>query len=400
MSLVVPVPRSKSMTQRALLIAALSERRVVVHNPLDCDDSRRLRSLLEHFGCRIDWCADSATVAATSLKLKAPATIDCGNAGTAVRFGSCLALLSNGRFVIDGNEHMRKRPLGPLGQSLRQLGVQVDYLGSNGCPPVALQRQAPAPAKARVDASQSSQYASGLLLVAPRLAKGLRLELCGKTVSQPYLEMTRQMMQHCGASVRRDGQHWEVAPGGYTASEIAVEPDWSAAAFLLAAGWLCDKEILPVGMVEPAASLQGDAAIASMLARIDQEPVNRFDLTEVPDLIAPLAAACAFAKHPTRIVGAAHTRIKECDRVAVLCRGLRQLGFQASEQDDGLDLEPSRPHAQACQLDPHDDHRMAMAFGILSLRLPNIRVKTPECVSKSFPNFWEVLSTLQREIAS
>jgi 3-phosphoshikimate 1-carboxyvinyltransferase len=390
-------PTSKSMTQRALLIAALAEGPTRIERPLDCDDSRYLVGLLEALGCAVEAERDALTVMPAPL-VAGGKPVFCGNAGTAVRFGACLSLVCDGELVIDGDAHMRKRPIGPLADSLRELGITVKYLGAPGCPPIALARHAEAPASVAVDTSVSSQYASGLLLVAPRLAHGLVVELTGAMVSAPYLDMTIAMMRAAGAGVARPAPDViEVSPQGYPARSaprrIAIEPDWSAAAFVLAAGRLAGVPVEIPGL--PSVSLQGDAVFAKLLESLDAG-TRELDLRDAPDLIAPLAVLCLFAKQPTRIVGVAHARVKESDRIAVLARGFRQVGADVSELPDGLDIQPlSNPTREPVSLDPEDDHRMAMAFGLLSLRVAGITVRNPDCVSKSFPTFWEMLRELR-----
>jgi 3-phosphoshikimate 1-carboxyvinyltransferase len=393
-------PGSKSMTQRALLIAALTPAaRVRVERPLLCDDSRYLTDLLRAMGTRVEW--SEAAIDVRPAPLSAPAAaVFLGNAGTAVRFGACLSLLVDGALAIDGDRHMRRRPLGALGRALGELGVAVRYDGQAGCVPIRLERIAEPPREVAVDMSLSSQYASGLLMVAPRLARGLTLELTGELVSMPYLRMTAAMMARAGARLAWEGERRvTVSPGGYRAPDaLEVEPDWSAAAFLIAAARLAARDVEIAGLSPPDRSLQGDAAFAAMLAAVDAGAAE-LDLTDVPDLIAPLTVACLFADHPVRIRGAAHTRVKECDRVAVLCRELGRVGAVMAAHPDGLDVAPltapaNPPAGTSVELDPEDDHRMAMAFGILSLRVPGIVVRNPGCVSKSFPRFWETLAQI------
>ncbi len=396
----IQAPASKSMTQRALVLAALSPGTTVIDTPLICDDSRHLTGLLRALGCTVAWRQDHVEVVAAELV--APAEpVFCGNAGTAVRFGSCLSLVCEGALAIDGDAHMRTRPIGALGDALADMGVTVSYLGSPGCPPLRLAQNHAPPPRVTVDTSVSSQYASGLLMVAPLLEDGLELTLDGALVSQPYLRMTVAMMKRTGADV-----HWPpgnrilVGAGGYPpVDRLAVEPDWSGAAFLIAARHLTGMDLRVPHLLDAHTSLQGDAAFTKMLTAID-EGVGELDLTDVPDLIAPLTAVCLFAKQPVRIRGAAHTRIKECDRVAVLCRELSKIGAVMTEHDDGLDISPlgeaaPGPHA----LDPEDDHRMAMTFGIVSLRVPGITVSTEGCVSKSFPDFWDKLKMIRADMA-
>lgn len=390
----ITAPASKSMTQRALVLAALSPGKTRIDGPLVCDDSRHLTELLRALGCEVAWRPTHTDV--TAAPLVAPeAPVFCGNAGTAVRFGSCLSLVCEGALAIDGDAHMRKRPIGALGDALGAMGIAVSYLSRDGCPPLRLTRAAAPPRSARVDTSMSSQYASGLLLVAPCLPHGLELELGGSLVSQPYVAMTVAMMERAGAEVAWPApDRIFVGPGGYPPIDtIGVEPDWSGAAFLIAAGHLTGLELHIPGLLDAERSLQGDAAFTAMLAAIEGGAAE-LDLTDVPDLIAPLTAVCLFAGHPTRIRGAAHTRIKECDRVAVLCRELQKIGAEIREHDDGLSISPlERP--RAAELDPEDDHRMAMTFGLVGLRVPGVVVQNPGCVSKSFPDFWDKLQTIR-----
>lgn len=398
-------PSSKSMTQRALIIAALSNSTTRIERPLVCDDSRHLTTLLSELGCAVTWHDDHAIVEPATLQ-GGNRTIFCGNAGTAVRFGSCLSLLTEGAFTIDGDAHMRTRPLGPLTNSLKQLGIDVAYDAAPGCPPVRLERRTAAadiPARVSVDASMSSQYASGLAMVAPHLPNGLRIDLAGDTVSRPYLTMTTEMMQRAGARVgwQTGGAAIVVEPSTYDCAVISVEADWSGAAFLLAAGSITGLDIDVPGLEPHGTSLQGDAVFGDMLSELRLPREHRFDLTDAPDLIAPLAAACLFASHPSQIRGAAHTRIKECDRITVLTRELSKLGAAIREHTDGMDIAPAANSAslRGATLDPEGDHRMAMTFGLVSLRVQGLEVLAPECVSKSFPHFWPVLDRIRSHLA-
>jgi 3-phosphoshikimate 1-carboxyvinyltransferase len=318
-----------------------------------------------------------------------------------VRFGCCLALVCGGELLLDGEPRMRQRPLGPLVHALNQLGVGVRHLGEPDCLPVALKRGSAPAGCVSVDTSGSSQHASGLVLVAPRLPSGLTLELPGPIVSRPYLDMTITMARRAGAVVRWQADRIRVEPGSYRCGRIAVERDWSAAAFLLAAGELSATPVSIEQLEPPDRSIQGDASFAGLLAELRQPPHSagryRFDLGPTPDLIAPLAALALFASAPTALRGVAHARTKESDRIAVLCRELRKTGASITETADGLEIEPLRsapPHSIA--FNPNADHRMAMAFGLLTLRLPGAVVEQPDCVSKSFPAFWEQLARIRQ----
>jgi len=408
MTLELALPTSKSMTQRALVLAALAHEPSTLLGPLECDDARHLRRLLEAFGATFQMHEDGKRLDVTpaAVPLRAPAqAIACGNAGTAIRFGAALSLLADGPIVLDGDEHMRTRPIGPLADALRLLGVEAEFLRSPRCPPLRLERTAAAPAKVTVDTTVSSQFASALLLVAPRLPEGLELELTGSMVSRPYLAMTVAMLQNARVNVAwREPRVIRVYPGAIAGTTTTIEVDWSAAAFLLAAAAITGADIAPRGLVPPEASTQGDAAIVGILEQLDTAAENTVCLHDCPDLLAPVTVAALFARKPTRIRGAAHARVKECDRIAVLAREFGKVGAALVEHPDGLDVEPlsgatTMAAGSPVWLDPSDDHRMAMAFGVASLRLPSIAVRNEGCVSKSFPHFWESLARIREHLS-
>lgn len=399
MALPIRAPQSKSMTQRAIVMAALARRPVTIHGPLVCEDSRHLLAGLRALGTGIAWPSpDTLVIEPTPLRA-GEAPIFCGNAGTTIRFLSALALLVEGPLRLDGNERMRQRPIGPLGDALARLGVEITYEWDDGFPPLQLQVKSAPADEISIDMSVSSQFASALLLVAPRLPHGLRLRITGTQVSRPYLDMTLRMMEQAGISVQ-EGEVIKVFPGEYfpDQAEVVIEPDWSGAAFLLAAAFLTSTDLEVEGLVTP--SLQGDAVFSDFLAELRTPREHVFDLSQVPDLISPLAVAALAASHPSRIVGVAHARVKESDRITVLAHELTRLGADVSEHPDGLTVVPAHalwtPRSEIV-LDAADDHRMAMAFGILSLRLPHVRVNNPECVGKSFPDFWSVLERIRTQ---
>lgn len=399
MTLAVSVPGSKSMTQRALVMAALALRPMVIRGALPCDDSSHLTELLRTLGIRVEWEGASVSVRPGPLR-GSDRVLFCGNGGTALRFGACLSLVADGPLHLDGDARMRERPVGPLGDALERLGVRVEYPGKPGFPPLRLERTGPVPGAVEVDASLSSQFGSGLLLVAPALGHPFTVRLTGNRVSEPYLEMTLRMMERAGIRIERpDTRTCRVFPGDYGAGSpegFAVEPDWSSAAFVLAAGFVSGQPLRVPDLLPPEESLQGDAAFGAMLEALSSGGEIEIDLTRTPDLIAPLAACALYARGPVRIRGAAHTRIKECDRIAVLAGAFRKLGAAVSEHNDGLDLRPlESPPPGEVTLDDAGDHRMAMAWGVLSLRSPGIRAANPGCVTKSFPGFWETLERIR-----
>jgi 3-phosphoshikimate 1-carboxyvinyltransferase len=383
------------MTQRALMLAALSGKKVRILNPLRCDDSEHLFTLLRQLGADASW--EEGGISLEAAKLENPGhALYCGNAGTAMRFGCCLSLVTGGGLTLDGNHRMRQRPIGPLGETLGRLGMDVTYPESPSFPPIVLTPRAIPETQVDLDASVSSQFSSGLLMVAPFLPHGLELRLTGNLVSIPYLDMTLKMMERAGIRVERvGGRILRVPPGGYfdDASDpvLQIEADWSGASFLLAIPLIAGLEVDVPGLLPPGESIQGDAAFSDILIELTREREHQFDLTHTPDLISPLVAAALFRPHRTIIKGAGHTRVKECDRISVLVQEFSRVGFSLRESQDGLEVDSFDPTAifpGAIELDPHDDHRMAMAFALVSLRIPGIVVKNPHCVRKSFPDFW------------
>jgi len=381
------VPGSKSETQRALIVTALAAGRSLIRDPLDCDDSRVLRTALRACGVSINEEPRSWSVQAGPLRAP-PTALHCGDAGSALRFLAPLALVVEGELLLDGSARLRERPLAELLAALRSLGASVRYLEAAGRLPLGLLRSDEPGDRVAVDLTRSSQFASGLLLAAPRLDRGLCLELLGRTVSRPYLDLTLRMMRDLGAGVEEEGRCLRVAASGYRPGELQVGGDWSSAAFLLAASAISGREVELEGVAPD--SGQGDRVIVELLAELARPGPHRFDLTDCPDLLPPLAAAAALGEHRAEIVGIAHARLKESDRPHVLATGLLAAGLRVVEAQDRLELEPGGT-LRPVRLDPAGDHRMAMAFGLLSLREPGIQIEDPQCVSKSYPGFWEHL---------
>jgi 3-phosphoshikimate 1-carboxyvinyltransferase len=398
--LVIPVPASKSLTQRALIVAALAPGVSRIQGPLDCDDSRHLRAALEALGVSVRATRDGLEVRGGG-PLAAPARpLVLGNAGTAVRFTAALALLAGGPVTLDGVPAMRRRPLRGLLAALRSLGVRVESLGAPGCVPVTLHPPADlaaAPARIGLDASASSQLLSALLLVAPRLPQGLEVEVAGPLPSAPYVDLTVDVLRGFGASVTvAGGTRFRVAPGGLRANAYAVEGDWSSASYPLAAGHLLGRAVVVPNA--PAASHQGDRVFPDLLRALVGPGPRALDLHETPD-VAPTVATCAlFAAGETTLSGLATLRVKESDRLAVLTRGFRAVGAAVEERPDGLRIVDGPTHGDVV-LDPEGDHRMAMCFALLGLRLPGVRVADPGCVTKSYAGFFEMLARFAAEPA-
>jgi 3-phosphoshikimate 1-carboxyvinyltransferase len=386
------VPSSKSETQRALVLASLSPGESTIERPLACEDSQAMRHGLRALGASVRELPDRWLVRGGPLH--APERpIDCRDGGTTARFLGPLCLLCEGALVLDGSPRLRERPIGEMVEALMRLGVEARYLAAPGRLPLSLRRPTPLTVRrTAVGGARSSQFASGLLLAAPLLPLGLVLELEGEVVSRPYLALTVHMMRQFGAEIGAAGAGWRVEPKPYRPATWRIGGDWSSAALLLVGGLLTGRSIELQGM-DPS-SAQADRAIVHLLGELGQGGRHSFDLSDCPDLLPPMAVAAAFADRPVELRGIRHARLKESDRPAVLARELGRAGICIVEREDGLRIEPGG-RLRPARLDPCGDHRMAMAFGLLSLREPGIECLEPACVAKSYPGFWAELERLR-----
>ncbi len=387
------VPGSKSLTQRALIQAALARGRSVIINPCLCDDAFLLRDALLRMDVDIRQKPGKWEII-SSGRLKTPRSeIGLGNAGTAVRFLASLSALMDGTLVLDGNEAMRERPQAELFTMLRTLGVRVECLQADEHLPVVLT----GPADMVTDpvilkADHSSQHVSGLLMVAPLIqggGKGMRVEVSGRAVSLPYINMTLSIMKFFGVSVAREGGlKFTISRQAYAPAVFEIEGDASSAAMILAAGELSGKKVIIKNF--PASDLQGDAIFPGVLKKLSGPGEVSINMTGTPDIVPPAVAVALFRDSLTVISGIAHLKGKESNRIGVLIEELGKIGGFLQEDGDSLLVFPSKIVGEA-ELDPHGDHRMAMTFGLVGLRCAGVRVKDPGCVSKSYANFFDVL---------
>lgn len=400
-------PGSKSITNRALVAAALAGGRSRLTGALVAEDTLAMRSVLEALGIPVGAQDDGRTLVVDGCAGRPPraadgtAPLDGRSAGTVARFLPPLLALGEGTYVLDGSVQMRARPLGPGIAALRALGASVEELGLPGHLPVRLRGAGGRLASAlTLRADVSSQYTSGLLLSAPCLAGGLRLELEGEVVSRPYLDMTVAVMKAFGAQVSPQPGGWSVAPGGYAATEYAIEPDASAASYLFAAAAIAGGRVVVPGL--GVGSLQGDLGFVRVLEQMGcaveiraRETEVRgagelqgveVDLRDLSDTAQTLAVVAPFAAGPTRITGIGFIRRKESDRVAAVATELRRAGITVEEEPDGLLIHPGVPHA--ARIATYEDHRMAMSFALLALRTEGIEIEDPGCVAKTYPGYF------------
>jgi 3-phosphoshikimate 1-carboxyvinyltransferase len=427
-------PGSKSLTNRALLLAALADGTSRLDGALtDADDAQRMLAALASLGAGI--AADPAGglhIRGVAGRWPVPPSgveLNLQNAGTATRFLAAAACLANGPVTIDGNARMRERPIGELGAVMPALGVGVEYLGTHGYPPLRLipARQPPRHPSIELLTTKSSQFISALLMLGPWLEGGITLRLRGEVTSPPYIAMTLRLLDRLGAVTRssedlrvlRVGRPERHGPG-LDAFTYQVEPDASGATYFWAAGALLPGASVAVeGLGD--GSLQGDAQFPRQLARMgalvrtDERGTVRVggpdalartdaDLTDMPDAAMTLAAVCAFAPGRSVLRGLRTLRVKETDRIAALQAELRKVGVRVecdvSEDPDALSITPPdggidcSPTAPRVEFATYDDHRMAMSMALIGLRRPNCFIRDPGCVRKTYPGFWRDLAGL------
>jgi 3-phosphoshikimate 1-carboxyvinyltransferase len=419
----VAVPGSKSLTNRALILAALmSEQHPCrLRGVLRSEDTEVLFVALKQLGYQLTayWEETPPQIVVGPQSgagpRPRPAELYLANSGTSMRFLAALASLGQGRFRLDGTPRMRQRPIDDLLAALRQVGVPAWSEQGTGCPPVILEgRGGWQGTHLRVRGAVSSQFLSGLLLVAPfacRDASGVRLEIEGNLVSQPYVAMTVSLLRRWGLSLVEEAGAFVVAPAPPPAArrppaEYLIEPDASAASYFWAAAALTGGRVTVLDLPED--SLQGDVRFVELLARmgcrvercsagitVHGRPLTGIDadLNGISDTVMTLAAVACFAQGPTTIRNVAHIRYKESDRLAALAQELRKLGPRVEEHADGLTIWPAPLHGAT--LETYDDHRLAMSLSLIGLRVPGVRIRNPACVAKTYPAFFQDLEQLR-----
>jgi 3-phosphoshikimate 1-carboxyvinyltransferase len=403
---IVSVPGSKSIANRALVCASLAEGPSELTNVPDGDDTVAMLDCLRQLG--LDTELDGARVSVTGVGtdwIAGPHTLHAGLAGTTSRFVTALAALASDRITVDGHPPLRSRPFGPLHEALVQLGVAVMPGQSFGNLPATIHGP-PTTGRATIRGDVSSQYVTALMLIGPYLPGGLHLQLTTELISRPYVELTTAVMGWFGCGQIDVGEHLiTVAPGEYAPSDVAIEPDASSASYPLAIAAVAGGVVQVDGLGTSA--LQGDARFADHLAAMgcdlerDEHMVRihrsgplsgiDIDMADVSDLVPTMAVVAALADSPSRIRGVGFIRGKESDRLGDLANELRTAGVDISETDDGLDIRPSSALLRPARLATHHDHRLAMAFAVLGSATPGIEVEDPDVVSKSWPDFWNML---------
>ena len=401
-------PPSKSITHRLLMQSVMAGSPLCIERPLWSEDTLVTAAALNALGYDIEGTTGYAII--RQHKPGGPpgnCAIELRNSGTSARLLLALAATEEGtETLLDGSARIQQRPMQELIDALRLLGADID--DTNGGLPVRIRGRNLHGGDLHLDASRSSQFLSALLLVAPRLDGVLRVHTEGQIVSEPYIAMTMSMMNAAGVRAVREGNTFSAEAGRpYKGGVYTVEGDYSGAAFLLAAAAISGGEITVRHLATP--SLQGDAAIAGILEqcgatvernidelRLAGGPVRavELDMNHVPDLVPVTAVVCMFAEGVSRLRNIAHLAYKESDRLEALIGNAARLGGYIYRDNNDLVIEP-RPLHGAC-IDSHGDHRIAMSFALAGLRVPGIEITQPECVEKSYPDFWPTFHSLVR----
>lgn len=405
---VVEIPGSKSVTARALFLAAAAQGTTTLVRPLSSDDTEGFAEGLLRLGYGVERGPDAWRIEGRPA---GPATTDadvyCRDGATTARFLPTLtSAAAHGTYRFDASPQMRRRPLAPLSRALRDLGVDLRHEEAEGHHPLTVTAGGVEGGDVTLDAGQSSQYLTALLLLGPLTRTGLRITVTD-LVSAPYIEITLAMMRSFGAEVRRDGNVFEVAPGGYRATTYAVEPDASTASYFFAAAAVTGGEVTVEGLGKNA--LQGDLAFVDVLRRMGAGVTTTADRTtvtapgpaglsgitvnmrDISDTMPTLAAIAPYASGPVRIEDVHNTRVKECDRLEACAQNLRGLGVTVATGPDWIEIQPGTP--APAEITTYGDHRIAMSFAVTGLRIPGgVTFDDPGCVRKTFPDFHEAFA--------
>jgi 3-phosphoshikimate 1-carboxyvinyltransferase len=402
----VRLPGSKSISNRCLLLAALAQGETKVEGLLDADDTRIMREALSRLG--VSFTEDTVKGVGGAFPVK-EAALFLGNAGTALRPLTAALAFCGGEYRLSGVPRMHERPIGDLVDSLRGIGARIDYTGKEGFPPLAVHASKLKIENVKVRGDLSSQFLTSLLMALPLSGKAARIEVQGELISKPYVEITLNVMRRFGVEVKRSGWRWFEVPASRYLSpkQIFVEGDASSASYFLAAGAIGGGPVRVEGVGR--ASIQGDVRFTEVLERMGAvvslgenhvevkatgklRPID-MDMNHIPDAAMTAAVAALFADGPSTIRNVASWRVKETDRLAAMASELRKLGAQVEEGRDFLKITPGKLKPGVA-IDTYDDHRIAMSFSLVALGGVPVRINEPQCVAKTFPDFFRVWQTI------
>jgi 3-phosphoshikimate 1-carboxyvinyltransferase len=397
----VSPPGSKSITNRALLLAALANGTSRLSGALKSKDTVLMAAALRQMGVTVEEPDETSFVVTSSGRLQQPdGPLFLGNAGTATRFLTAAVATVDGEVIVDGDDEMRLRPIGPLVTALQSLGI--DAASPTGCPPVTIRGKGSfGEGRVEIDGGLSSQYVSALLMAAPLGDGPITVALTGSDIgARGYVDLTLSAMRSFGATVEQlDAGSWLVQPTGYQAADLLVEPDASAATYLWGAAALTGGKI-DLGVAEDAFT-QPDAAAQAIIAQFPNMPAV-IDGSQMQDAVPTIAVLAAFNNHPVRFVGIANLRVKETDRIRAVANELNRIlpGLGTEEGDDLLVAsDPDLPKKLAgrnalTRIETYHDHRIAMSFALAGLKLSGITILDPACTGKTYPQYWDMLASL------
>ena len=413
---VITVAGSKSLTNRALLLAALADGKTTLQNALFSDDPLYFVRALQTLGFEVFLDAENARMEINGLGGSIPAhtaQLNIGNAGTAARFLTALLTLGKGNFILDGDSRMRERPIGDLIKSLTQLGAQVtgtDHSLAGICPPLTINASGLQGGNTEISGTISSQFLSALLMVAPYANLPVEIVVTSELGSKPYVDMTLSIMTEFGIKCERDGyKRFLVRPAKYrSVLNYVIESDASSASYFFAASAICGGSVRVENINRK--SKQGDIQFLDILEKMGCRVIEEnnsievigsaqligveVEMRDISDTAQTLAAIAPFAKSPTHVYGIASARVKETDRVMATCTELRRIGVSVEEHPDGWTIYPAEK-IHGALIQTYNDHRMAMAFSLIGLRVAGIIIENPGCVSKTFPDFFDRLEHLR-----
>lgn len=402
----ISIPGSKSYTNRALLLAALTENPVVIKNPLFSDDTKAMIACLQTLGIEIKISEDQIEVVGSINDVQEKAyDLDAKYSGTTIRFILALATIIPGIKTIHGKEGLNKRPIKDLVDGLKQLGAEIEYLEKEGYPPLRVTSINLNPGAIFMNGDVSSQYISALLMIAP-IVGDITIAIKGDQISKPYIDMTISTMEQFGVTViNKDFLAYIIEKQQYTTPEYVVEGDFSSAGYFFAIAALT-KSTLTLKNLNPD-SKQADKKLLDVLEKMGSEityGVNEItikgngiqameiDVTDFPDQAQTLAVLAAFATGETKLVGVQSLRVKETERVVALQRELEKMAIKTASTADTLTIHGGNP--KSAEIDTYGDHRMAMAFAIAGIKLSGMKINDPEVVTKTFPDFWNKLNEI------
>ncbi|MDD5135370.1 MAG: 3-phosphoshikimate 1-carboxyvinyltransferase [Phycisphaerae bacterium] len=401
----ITAPPSKAHTLRAMAIAALADGQTVINRPLLAEDQRNMLACLKQLGISIKLKDNQVIINGCGGKFEPTGTnLNVGESGVTMNFLTAAACLSNKPVILTGSPRIQERPVDQLVSEIRQLGCKIDYLKNDGFVPIKIHGGGIKGGQAKMKGSKTSQYFSALVISAPYAQKDCLLECIDEMTERPYFDISLQMMSDFGIDAVNKNYKEIIVGGGkkYSAREITIEGDYSSASFFFLAAAICRSKITVTGLYQN--SKQGDKAFVDLLRKMgckidyleDSIRLNgaelaaiEQDMSNIPDLVPPIAVAAAFAKGKSKFTNIGHLRFKECDRLAVVAGELNKMGVNAFCDEDSLTVEGDPDMVKGAIIDPHNDHRIAMSFAAAGLAIGNQQIENEKCVGKSFPDFWE-----------